>query len=57
MKGGALRSLKELAGAASYAVYYWAKSKDAFGTKPHGGKPSKWPPRHGWHGHNHRSKG
>ena len=57
MKGGALRSLKELGGAASYGVYYWAMSKDGFNSKPHGGKPSKWPPRHGWHGHNHRSKG
>jgi hypothetical protein len=54
MKGGALRSLKELSGAASYGVYYWAMSKDGFNSKPHGGKPPKWPPRHRWHGHGHR---
>lgn len=55
MSGGALKSLKELAAAASYAVYYFAASRDAFGTKPGGHKPPKWPrrgPR--WHGHEHR---
>jgi Zn-dependent M28 family amino/carboxypeptidase len=57
MKGGALRSLKELSGAASYGVYYWAMSKDGFDSKPHGGKPPKWPPRHNWHGHGHRNGG
>jgi Zn-dependent M28 family amino/carboxypeptidase len=57
MKGGALRSLKELSGAASYGVYYWAMSKDGFNSKPHGGKPPKWPPRHRWHGHDHRKNG
>ncbi|WP_053226731.1 M28 family metallopeptidase [Solirubrobacter soli] len=56
MKGGALRSLKELSGAASYGVYYWAMSKDGFNSKPHGGKPPKWP-RHRWHGHGHRNNG
>jgi hypothetical protein len=35
MAGGALKSLGELSGAASYAVYYFAASKDPFGTKPH----------------------
>ena len=44
-------------GAASYGVYYWAMSKDGFNSKPHGGKPSKWPPRHNWHGHGHRNGG
>jgi hypothetical protein len=34
MKGGALRSLKELSGAASYGVYYWSMSKDGFDSKP-----------------------
>ena len=34
MAGGALKSLSELSGAASYAVYYFAASKDPFGTKP-----------------------
>jgi Zn-dependent M28 family amino/carboxypeptidase len=57
MKNGALRSLKELGGAASYGVYYWAMSKDGFNSKPHGGKPSKWPPHHRWQGHDHRAHG
>ena len=35
MAGGAIKSLSELSGAASYAVYYFAASKDPFGTKPH----------------------
>ena len=35
MAGGAIKSLKELSGAASYAVYYFGTSKDPFGTKPH----------------------
>ena len=34
MAGGAIKSLSELSGAASYAVYYFAASKDPFGTKP-----------------------
>jgi Zn-dependent M28 family amino/carboxypeptidase len=53
MSGLALKSLKELGGAASYAVYYFGFSKDPFGTNP---KPHK-PPKHhggGWHGHGHR---
>ena len=57
MKGGALRGLKELSGAASYGVYYWAMSKDGFNSKPHGGKPPKWPGRHRWNGHGHRNNG
>jgi Zn-dependent M28 family amino/carboxypeptidase len=44
MAGGSLKSLSELSGAASYAVYYFAASKDPFGTKPH--KPHKGA-RHG----------
>ena len=54
MRGGALKSLRELSGGATYAVYYWAFSKDPFGTKPPT-RPSK--PRHhrgGWNGHGHR---
>ena len=35
MAGGALKSLDELSDAASYAVYYFAASKDPFGTKQH----------------------
>ena len=54
MAGGAIKSLSELSAAANYAVYYFAASKDPFGTKPH--KPHK--PRHGheWQGHDHRVK-
>jgi Zn-dependent M28 family amino/carboxypeptidase len=54
MAGGALKSLNELAGAASYGVYYFAASKDPFGTKPH--KPHK-SRGHEWQGHSHRVKG
>src|SRR3954469_19235366 len=39
MKGGSLRALKELGSAATYAVWYFAQSKDPFGTKPRGDKP------------------
>jgi Zn-dependent M28 family amino/carboxypeptidase len=59
MKGGSLRALKELGSAATYAVWYFAQSKNPFGTKPGGGhgKPNK-PGKRGrgprWHGHNHR---
>jgi Zn-dependent M28 family amino/carboxypeptidase len=52
MAGGSLKSLKELGGAAAYAVWYFSTVRDPFGTKP---KPHK--PRHGkhrWHGHGHR---
>jgi Zn-dependent M28 family amino/carboxypeptidase len=55
LAGGATRSLRELAAAAAYAVYHFAASKDAFGTKPGGHKPPK-PGRRGhrWQGHGHR---
>jgi Zn-dependent M28 family amino/carboxypeptidase len=56
MKGLSLKGLKELGGAATYAVYYFAQSKDPFGTNPpHGHTPPKWPRRgHRWHGEGHR---
>ena len=52
MAGGSLKSLKELGGAAAYAVWYFSTVRDPFGTKP---KPHK--PHHGnhrWGGHSHR---
>jgi Zn-dependent M28 family amino/carboxypeptidase len=52
MAGGSLKSLKELGGAAAYAVWYFSTVRDPFGANP---KPHK--PRHDnhrWHGHNHR---
>ena len=52
MAGGAIKSLSELSGAASYAVYYFAASKDPFGI----GKPKKDNASRrgqGWHGHSH----
>jgi Zn-dependent M28 family amino/carboxypeptidase len=52
MAGGSLKSLKELGGAAAYAVWYFSTVRDPFGTKP---KPHK--PHHGnhrWRGHDHR---
>ena len=53
MAGGAIKSLSELSAAASYAVYYFAASKDPFGDK----KPHKrGHSRRDWHGHNHRVK-
>ena len=52
MAGGAIKSLTELSGAASYAVYYFAASKDPFGTKPHKHDSSRR--GHKWHGHTHR---
>jgi Zn-dependent M28 family amino/carboxypeptidase len=54
MSGLALKSLKELSGAATYGVYYWAVSKDGFDTKPHGGKPPKPHKGRKWRGHGHR---
>ena len=51
MAGGAIKSLSELSGAASYAVYYFAASKDPFGSKPKKAKPSR--SEQTWHGHNH----
>jgi hypothetical protein len=55
MRGGSLRALRELGGAATYAVWYFATARDAFGTKPGGHKPPTRP-RHGhrWHGEGHR---
>jgi Zn-dependent M28 family amino/carboxypeptidase len=44
MAGGSLKSLKELGGAAAYAVWYFSTVRDPFGTKP---KPHK--PHHGHH--------
>jgi Zn-dependent M28 family amino/carboxypeptidase len=55
MSGGALKSLKELSGAATYGVYYWAMSRDGFDSKPHGGKPPKGSRDQAWHGHGHRT--
>jgi Zn-dependent M28 family amino/carboxypeptidase len=55
MAGGAIKSLTELSGAASYAVYYFAASKDPFGTKPR--KHSTSRRGHEWHGHGHKVKG
>lgn len=55
MVGGGIRSLRELSAAASYAVYYFAFSRDPFGTKPGGHKPPKWPRRgHKFSGHGKR---
>jgi len=53
MAGGSLKSLKELGGAAAYAVWYFSTVRDPFGTKPP--KPHK-PHRgnHRWQGHGHR---
>jgi hypothetical protein len=53
MKGLSLKGLKELGGAATYAVYYFANSKDPFGTKPGHGKPDRHR-RSRWQGHNKR---
>ena len=55
MAGGAIKSLTELSGAASYAVYYFGASKDPFGTKPHQHNTSRR--GHEWHGHGHKVKG
>jgi Zn-dependent M28 family amino/carboxypeptidase len=55
MSGGALKSLKELSGAATYGVYYWAMSRDGFDSTPHGGKPPKGSRDHGWQGHGRRT--
>ena len=52
MRGGARRGYREMAGAASYAVWYFARSKDPFGTKPR--KPHRGRHNERWHGHNHR---
>jgi hypothetical protein len=55
MAGGAIKSLTELSGAASYAVYYFAASKDPFGTNPPKHNSSRR--GHEWHGHGHKVKG
>ncbi len=55
MAGGAIKSLTELSGAASYAVYYFAASKDPFGTKPR--KHDKPRHKHKWQGHDRPIKG
>ena len=55
MAGGAIKSLTELSGAASYAVYYFAASKDPFGTKPR--KHDKPRHKHKWQGHERPIKG
>ena len=41
MAGGAIKSLSELSGAASYAVYYFAASKDPFGRQAEEGQASR----------------
>ncbi|MFC7726348.1 M28 family metallopeptidase [Nocardioides sp. GCM10028917] len=55
MAGGAIKSLTELSAAASYAVYYFAASKDPFGAKTHkvdkARKAGKAGPSYTWHGH------
>src|SRR4051794_38329317 len=51
MAGGSLKGLRELSAAATYAVYYWAFSKDSFGTKPPPGKPPRPPHGGRWQGH------
>jgi Zn-dependent M28 family amino/carboxypeptidase len=48
MAGGSLRSLKELGGAAAYAVWYFSTVRDPFGTKPKPHKPHRG--NHRWHG-------
>jgi Zn-dependent M28 family amino/carboxypeptidase len=57
MKGGSLKSLKELGSAATYAVWYFAQSKDPFGTKPRGQKPNKGKRGQKFEGPNKRRKG
>ena len=52
MKGGSLRAFKELGGAATYALWYFATARDPFGGKPH--KPGKPNHHRRWKGHNHR---
>ena len=54
MAGGALKSLKELAGAATYAVYYFATPR----TRSAPSRTEAAQPRrgHAWHGHGHKVK-
>ena len=55
MAGGAIKSLSELSAAANYAVYYFAASKDPFGsTKPHKQDTSRRGQE--WQGHDHPVK-
>jgi Zn-dependent M28 family amino/carboxypeptidase len=56
MSGGALRSLKELSAGATYAVYYWAFSKDSFGTGGHGHGHGKSHRGQRWQGHHRLGK-
>ena len=55
MAGGAIKSLTELSAAASYAVYYFAASKDPFSAKVHkarkSAKAGKTGPDYRWRGH------
>jgi Zn-dependent M28 family amino/carboxypeptidase len=48
MAGGSLKSLKELGGAAAYAVWYFSTVRDPFGTKPKPHKPHRG--HHRWQG-------
>jgi hypothetical protein len=52
MAGGAIKSLRQLSGAASYAVYYFGASKHPFGTRTHEVKKSR--SHYVWQGHEHR---
>ena len=52
MADGALKSLKQLSGAASYAVYYFAASKNPFGSK--GRTAAKAGTSYEFHGPGHR---
>ena len=52
MAGGSIKSLSELSGAASYAVYYFGASKDPFDARVHRSTTSR--PGFKWHGHDHR---
>ncbi len=52
MAGGSLKSLKELGGAAAYAVWYFSTVRDPFGTNPKPHKPHRGHNR--WQGHGHR---
>jgi len=55
MAGGAIKSLTELSAAASYAVYYFAASKDPFSAKVHkarkSAKAGRTRPDFTWRGH------
>jgi len=56
MAGGATKGLAELSGAASYAVYYFAASKNPFSAKVHksrkaAARSGKTGPDYTWRGH------